>query len=80
MFVVALIVSACALAARSAMSSMWKTIESASGWTWTTATSVPSSLAYSLNAISRGSFAWMKSTRSGTRFFSLSSFLRGSLH
>jgi hypothetical protein len=24
-----------------------------------------------LNAISRGSFAWMKSMRSGTRFFSL---------
>ena len=46
MSVVRSIVPAYALAARSAMSSMWKTIDLASVGTWTTATSVRSSLAY----------------------------------
>src|SRR3954470_3043569 len=52
---------------------MWNSIESASGCTWTTATSLPSSLAYSLNAIRRGSFASMKAESSGARLFSYSS-------
>ena len=72
--VVASTVSAYAAAARSATTSMWNAIESAFGWTWTTETSVPSSLAYSLNASSRGSFASMNSARPGTLAFSSSNF------
>src|ERR1700730_16205121 len=53
---------------------MWNSKESASGWTCTTATSVPSSFAYSLKAIRRGSLALMKSTNPGTRRLSASSF------
>src|ERR1700716_3006356 len=73
MLVVASSVSVYARAARSATTCMWNSIDSASGWTWTTPTSAPSSLAYSLNAISRGSFASMNSQRSGTRLVSSSS-------
>src|SRR3954447_22261862 len=42
-------------------------IEAAFGWTWTTVTSAPLSLTYSLNAISWGSFWSTNSTRPGTR-------------
>src|SRR5262249_2199565 len=37
-------------------SCIWKSIESASGWIWTIAASVPSPFAYALNAMMRGSF------------------------
>jgi hypothetical protein len=74
MLVVASSVAALAAAARSAMSSICNAIESASGGSGQTATSVPSSLAYSLNAVNCGWFASTQSTRPGTHFFSSASF------
>src|SRR3984893_1965577 len=73
MLVVASRVSSYARAARSRTTPIWNSNESVSGWTCTTPTSVPSSLAYSLNARRRGSFASMKSLSPGTRFLSASS-------
>src|SRR5437588_10967510 len=74
MLVVASSVSAYARSARSRTAPMWNSKEPAFGWTWTTPTSVPSSFAYSLNAIRRGSLASMKSQSPGTRLLSSSSF------
>src|SRR3954452_12004214 len=82
--VVASSVSPYARAARSRTTSMWNSMDSVSGCTSTTATSLPFSSAYSLNAMRRGSFASlnamrrgsfasMKSESSGTRLFSSSS-------
>jgi hypothetical protein len=44
---------------------MWYSMEAASGWTWTTVTSLRCSLTYSLKAIRRGSFASMRPDSSG---------------
>src|SRR6266576_1385104 len=66
-------VSAYACCARSRTVSMCASIDEASGWICTTVTSSPASLAYSLNAISRGSLASMNSTSPGTRLRSRSS-------